>query len=139
MKNLRDGGAYTIGQVSKLSGVGIEAIRFYEREGVIPKPPRTESGYRLYPADILRRLHFIKRAQELGFSLREISQLIAIRVTAKSNCGEVKRRAEKKLDEIEQKIKDLKKMQVTLKKVTEACIASRPIEDCPILKSFDSF
>lgn len=127
----------TIGKVAKQSGVGIETIRFYEREGVIPKPSRTEAGYRLYGGDIVKRLHFIKRAQELGFSLKEIAQLIALRVTPKSNCGEVRKRALAKLDDINQKIADLQRMQKMLHEVTAACVASRPIEDCPILNSFD--
>lgn len=127
----------TIGQVAKKSGMGIEAIRFYEREGVIPKPNRTESGYRKYNADIIKRLHFIRRAQELGFSLKEITQLIALKVTQKSNCAEVKKRALAKLDNINEKIADLERMRNALEEVTRACVASKPISDCPILKSFD--
>ena len=128
---------FTIGQVAKLSGVGIEAIRFYEREGVIPSPPRTDSGYRLYNTETLKRLHFIKRAKDLGFSLKEITQLMALRLTPKSNCEEVKKRANAKLDEINKKIADLQRMRTTLKEVTEACEASKPITSCPILKCFD--
>lgn len=128
---------FTIGQVAKQSGVGIETIRFYEREGVIPKPSRTASGYRQYGGDIVKRLHFIRRAQELGFSLKEIAQLIALRVTPKSNCSEVKKRALAKLEDINRKIADLQRMQEMLNEVTAACVASRPIEDCPILNSFD--
>ncbi len=127
----------SIGQVAKQSGVGIETIRFYEREGVIPKPTRTDAGYRQYSLDIIRRLHFIKRAQELGFSLKEISQLIALRVTPKSNCSEVKKRALLKLDNINEKIADLERMRSALEDVTKACVTSRPIKDCPILNSFD--
>lgn len=127
----------TIGQVAKRSGVGIESIRFYERRGVLPKAQRSESGYRKYGEDAVRRLHFIRRAQELGFSLKEIAQLIALRVTANSNCGEVKKKATAKLTEIERKIQDLQRMRAVLKEVTEACVESRPIGDCPILNSFD--
>ena len=68
----------TIGQVAKLAGVGIETIRFYEREGILKEPPRRESGYRIYDSEIIGRLRFIKRAQELGFSLKEISEMLAI-------------------------------------------------------------
>lgn len=127
----------TIGRVAKLAGVGIETIRFYEREGIIEEPPRRESGYREYGGEIITRLRFIKRAQELGFSLKEISELLALRVSPKENCSRVKKRAELKLEEIEAKIRDLKRMQTVLNEVTQACVASKPISDCPILKCFD--
>lgn len=127
----------TIGKVAKLAGVGIETIRFYEREGIIEEPARRASGYREYELEIVTRLHFIKRAQELGFSLKEISQLLKLQTTSKQTCAEVKRRAEAKLGEIEAKIRDLKRMQKVLRQVTVACVASKPIEDCPILKCFD--
>ncbi len=127
-----------IGEVAKQAGVGIETIRFYEREGIIADPPRRESGYREYDPEIVTRLHFIKRAQELGFSLKEISELMALKVNPKQNCSGVKKRAEFKLLEIEKKIRDLKRMQAVLNEVTEACVASKPISDCPILQCFDS-
>lgn len=127
----------TIGQVAKLAKVGIETIRFYEREGIIDEPPRRQSGYREYDPEIIRHLRFIKRAQELGFSLREISQLVAMRVNPKQDCSGVKRRAESKLDEIAGKIEDLKRMHKVLTAVTQACVASKPITDCPILDCFD--
>jgi MerR family mercuric resistance operon transcriptional regulator len=127
----------TIGQVAKLADVGIETIRFYEREGIIAEPPRRESGYRVYDIEAVTRLKFIRRAQELGFSLKEISELMALKVNPKANCSKVKLRAEMKLAEIGEKIRDLKRMQKILSQVTEACDASKPISDCPILKSFD--
>jgi MerR family transcriptional regulator, copper efflux regulator len=129
--------ALTIGQVAKLAGVGIQTIRFYEREKVIEEPVRRESGYRQYDEEIVRRLRFIKRAQALGFSLREISSLLALRVNPKESCKGVKKQAEEKLEEIERKIDDLKRMQKVLNDVTRACVASRPIADCPILQCFE--
>ena len=126
----------TIGQVAKQAGVGIETIRFYEREGIIEEPPRRESGYRDYDGEAVTRLQFIKRAQDLGFSLKEIGELLALRVKPNSNCAAVKKRAEAKLEEIAEKIRDLKRMQKTLNELTEACVASKPISDCPILESF---
>lgn len=137
MKSKRAISSFTIGQVAKRSGVGIETIRFYEREGVIPRPPRTDAGYRLYDEETLKRLHFIGRAKELGFSLKEISQLMALRLTPRSNCTEVKKKAVSKLEEINQKIADLQRMRATLKEVTEACEESKPILTCPILTCFD--
>jgi MerR family copper efflux transcriptional regulator len=136
-KTISDPSAITIGQVAKLAQVGVETIRFYEREGIIAEPPRRESGYRIYDTAIVTRLRFIKRAQELGFSLKEISELLALRVKANQNCERVKKRAESKLSEIKQKISDLTRMQKILTEVTEACVASKPIADCPILKAFE--
>ncbi len=126
--------------MAKLAGIGIETIRFYEREGIIEDPPRRESGYREYSTEIIGRLHFIKRAQELGFSLKEISELLAlrvnpeeeIRVSGSKEAGRIKARGDRA-----HKIRDLKRMQKILNEVTEACVASKPISDCPILKSFE--
>jgi MerR family copper efflux transcriptional regulator len=133
----RNAGSLTIGQVAKLAGVGIETIRFYEREGIIGKPHRRESGYREFSPNVVSELRFIKRAQELGFSLKEIAELLVIRVDPTENCSPVKRKAEAKISEIRQKIGDLKRMQRVLEKVTRACIASKPITECPILDCFE--
>jgi len=127
----------TIGQLSKRSGVGIEAIRFYEKEGILPRAERTDGGYRTYDEDTVKRLHFIGRAQKLGFSLKEIAQLFALRLTPKSNCGGVKKRAIAKLAEIDVKIADLERMRETLRELTKACDEENPIAKCPILNSFD--
>lgn len=128
----------SIGQVAKLAGVGIETIRFYEREGIIKEPPRRDSGYRMYDPEIIGRLRFIKRAQELGFSLKEIAEMLSLRVKPNQNCEWVKKKAESKLEEIGRKIADLKRMQKILTEVTEACVASKPVADCPILLAFDT-
>src|SRR3954463_8741057 len=124
--------SFTIGQVAKLAGIGIETVRFYEREGIIQAPQRRESGYREFSQADIEQLRFIKRAQELGFSLKEIAELLAIRVNPKQNCSAVKARAEKKMSEIQKKIRDLKEIQKVLEKVTKACDASKPITECPI-------
>ncbi len=83
----------TIGQVAKQTGVGIETIRFYERRGLIDEPPRRDSGYRQYSEDVIARLEFIKRAKELGFSLKEINELFSLRVDHDTSCGDVRSRA----------------------------------------------
>lgn len=83
-----------IGQVARNAGVGIETIRFYEREGLLEVPPRRSSGYCQYPEHVVQRIHFIKRAQQLGFSLKEISELLALRVDGHTSCEEVRQRAE---------------------------------------------
>jgi len=128
----------TIGQVAKLSGIGIETIRFYEREGLVEEPARRESGYREYTSDVVTRLTFIKRAQELGFSLREISELLALKLHPKASCAAVKQRAEGKVTDIETKIRDLQKMKKALMGLIASCNASKPVSECPILEAFDS-
>lgn len=96
-----------IGEVSKRTGVGIAALRFYERSGLLDRPRRTESGYRLYPEDVLDRLAFIKRAQVLGFSLQEIGTLIAEKRDGKSPCAEVREIVRRRLGDINDRIAEL--------------------------------
>ena len=99
---------FTIGKVARLTAVGIETIRFYEREGLIPEPPRRESGYRQYPPATIDRVHFIKRAKDLGFTLAEIKELLDLSVGPKTTCADVKRTAMEKMKEVDTKISDLK-------------------------------
>src|SRR6266571_3012042 len=79
----------SIGQVARRAGVGVETVRFYEREGLLEEPPRRASGYRQYSEQAIKRIHFIKRAQQLGFSLKEITELLMLRVDAQTSCEEV--------------------------------------------------
>ncbi len=81
--------AFTIGEVAKRSGLGLETIRFYERKGLIEEPPRTDSGYRQFPEDVVARIRFIRRAKELGFKLSEISELLSLRVDPDTTCADV--------------------------------------------------
>jgi MerR family copper efflux transcriptional regulator len=96
-----------IGEVSKLSGVGIEALRFYEKSGILDRPGRTYSGYRLYNEDVFERIAFIKKAQVLGFTLDEIKQLIAHKHAGESPCAEVRDVVKKRLDELNKKIEEM--------------------------------
>jgi MerR family transcriptional regulator, copper efflux regulator len=127
----------TIGQVAKGADVGIETVRFYEREGLIEKPPRRESGYRAYPADTVDRVRFIKRAKELGFSLKEIKELMALRIAPDTACGQIKKRAEAKIEDIEDKISSLQRMSQVLRKVTAACGGKGSVSECPILDALE--
>lgn len=127
----------TIGRVAKQSGVGVDAVRFYERQGLIPKPPRTPSGYRQYSTDTVARLGFIQRAKELGFSLVEIRELISLRIEADTDCGAVKQKAEAKIADIDEKIRDLGAMRRGLERLTAACAGEGPASECPILASLD--
>ena len=97
----------TIGQVAKLAGVGVETIRFYEREGLLNKPKRKQSGYRLFGPEVVNRIKFIKSVKELGFSLREIRELLFLRADSKGNAREVKRRIDLKIVQIDRRIEEV--------------------------------
>ncbi len=126
---------HTIGQVARQSGVGVETVRFYEREGLIPQPSRPESGFRRYTQDAVSRIRFIQRSKALGFSLKEIKELLSLRVDSATSCGEVKKRAEEKIADIERKIHTLREMKDALAKLTAACRGKGPTGACPILEA----
>lgn len=101
--------ALKIGEVSRLSGVGIEALRFYEKQGLLGRPARTESGYRLYDPEVLERLEFIKRAQVLGFSLADIARIISHKHAGQSPCAEVRDVVRARLAEIDERIRQMRR------------------------------
>lgn len=127
-----------IGEVAKQAGVNIETIRYYERRNLIPEPPRLASGYRQYSADDVARIRFIKRAQELGFSLAEIAGLLVLRVNSDTVCNEVQKQAESKLADIETKIELLQRMKAVLSDLVKACHENRLTGECPILTALDA-
>ena len=127
----------TIGQLAQHAGVGVETIRFYEREGLISEPPRRPSGYRDYPLGTVARIVFIRRAKDLGFTLKEINELLELRVRPRRNCAQVKRSAEAKIADIDGKIASLRRMRRGLKDLTKACEDRTPTTECPILASLD--
>lgn len=122
-------------EVARQAGVNIETLRFYERKGILPEPPRRASGYREYPPETVERVRFIKRAQELGFSLREIQELLDLRQLTRAKAGRVRRVVEAKLGEIDHKIRDLEAMKQTLTELISACDGSGSISSCPIIES----
>lgn len=127
----------TIGEVAKAAKVGVETVRFYEREGLIAEPPRRESGYRQYPPDTVRRLRFIRRAKELGFTLKEIGELLSLRVDPATTCADVRVLARTKIDDIEQKLAELQKMKNVLERLARTCRGKGPTSECPILDMLD--
>src|SRR5260370_1474686 len=127
----------TIGRLAKKAGVNLETVRFYERGGLPPRPPRSSSGYRLFPADAARRLRFIRRAQELGFSFNEIGELLSLRVSRRTTSAAIRARAETKIADIQEKIGSLESMKKTLQKLTKVCDGCAPLAECPILDSLD--
>ena len=127
----------TISRLAQLGGVNLETIRYYERQGLLPAPPRTAAGYRVFPREAARRLRFIKRAQELGFSLNEIRELLALRIKVGAKQADMRKRAEAKITDIEQKIRTLQAMKNALRQLTERCEGCGPLSECPILESLD--
>lgn len=127
----------TIGRIARGAGTGVETIRFYERQGLLAKPARTTSGYRSYSPEVIRRLRFISHAKELGFSLREIKELLSLRVTAGKSCGDVRQRAGEKIAEIDLRIAALARMKQALVKLSAACSGKGPVATCPILDALE--
>lgn len=123
-----------IGQLADAAGVGVETIRFYEREGLLPEPPRSEAGYRLYDAGAVSRLRFIRKAKDLGFTLAETKELLELRVTDTSACDDVAKRARRKIVGVEDRIRELKRVRRVLHELVEACAAQAETGECPILE-----
>jgi MerR family copper efflux transcriptional regulator len=128
---------FTIGQLAKNANVNLETIRFYERRGLLPEPPRNKSGHRQYSIKDLRRTEFIKRTQSLGFSLKEISDLLSLSVESGKTCGDVKQRVKAKLIDIEEKIETLQRMREVLLRLETNCPGKGPLNECPILETLD--
>ncbi|HSH03997.1 MAG TPA: MerR family transcriptional regulator [Anaerolineae bacterium] len=129
----------TVGKLAKAATVNVETLRYYERRGLLPEPPRTESGYRLYPKSAVERLRFIKGAQALGFTLEEIQELLNLRMDEQAHHADVRQRAEEKVVDIEHKIQALMAMKVALQELIEQCHGDGPMGECPILEALPSY
>ena len=123
---------WTRATLAKLAGVGAESLRFYEQQGLIEKPARTEAGYRIYDAGDLERLQFIRRAQDLGFSLQDIKQLLQLTGNIKTPRKTVRDFAEARLVVIRQKISDLQAMEKSLSRLVAQCSGKGALQGCPI-------
>jgi MerR family copper efflux transcriptional regulator len=123
----------TIGSLAQKAGVGVETVRYYERRGIIDRPAKPSAGYRKYPASIVVRIRFVKNAQELGFSLKEIAELLELRVDPDSTCDDVRRQAQEKVVDITEKIRALQQMKTALARLIKMCNTSAAMEECPIL------
>lgn len=122
----------TIGKLARAAGVAVDTVRYYERIGLLPPARRTEAGYRVYDNDDLRQLRFIRRAQGLGFSLEEIGRLLAL-LGENGDRAEVRALAQARLDEIEEKLRELVGKRAILHRLVEACHGHGSIADCPII------
>lgn len=137
MKDSSTAKGFTIGRIAAAAGVGVETVRFYEREGLLVKPERSNGGYRQYRADDVRRIQFIQRAKDLGFSLKEIGELLELRLDPGTSCADVKSKAEAKLASIDEKLKALQRMRRTLTALAATCSGQGSTDACPILESLD--
>ncbi len=125
----------TIGRVASRAGIGVETVRFYERQELIDSPPRSAAGYRQYPENTVQRLRFIRRAKELGFSLKEIKELLILHSDPKSTCSDIRQRAETKLADINERIHDLIKIRDALNVLLAGCSSDATSAECPILQA----
>lgn len=128
----------TIGKISQMSGLTTDAIRYYEKEGLIAPLQKSDAGYRLYNDDAVRRLHFIRQAQQCGFSLADIAQLLTLQKVDTSCCSDVRKLAVEKKMQLEAKIRDMKAMSAALDALITGCAGdAEPVDQCPILSSLE--
>lgn len=127
-----------VGEVAKQAGVRLHTIHYYERRGLLPKPPRTSSNYRAFSPDAVRRIRFIKQAQQLGFTLDEIKELLSLRARPQTRCAEVYRRTEAKLVDIDERIVALRALREALAGLLAQCVGEEPLTACPILDAMES-
>lgn len=127
----------TIGEVATAGRVNVQTIRYYERRGLFAPSRRTQSGYRQYSEDSVTRLRFIRHAQDLGFSLTEIEELLALRVRSGTSCSAVAEKTRTKLQLVDQRIRDLRRMKGTLERLARACATHRATDPCPILETLE--
>ncbi len=125
----------TTGRLARMTDVNKETIRYYERRGLLSPPPRSGSGYREYPPEAIGVVRFIKGAQALGFSLKEVAELLTLSGESNTDCGDMRDTARRKLGDIEAKIKGLQSMRKTLKKIIKACPGRGPLSKCSIIGS----
>ena len=126
------------GQLANAAGVHAETIRFYEHKGLIPKPNRSAAGYKQYSEDYVNRIRFIKRAQDLGFTLKEILELLSLRLAPDSDRADVRRQVDEKINDIELKMVDLQRIKTALDELVSCCSGRGSTRECPILEFMES-
>ncbi len=127
----------TIGQVADRLDVSVQTLRYYEREGLLPHLPRSDAGYRLFDEEVLKRVAFIKHAQEVGFSLREIGELLSLRADPDGSCRDIQRCDEEKIGQLQDRLARLRSMKRTLENLVTLCTSGLPATACPILEALD--
>ncbi|MEN3281006.1 MAG: hypothetical protein V7607_2146 [Solirubrobacteraceae bacterium] len=123
------------GQVAEQAGVNVQTLRYYERRGLLPEPARRESGYRVYGPDAVHTVRFIKRAQELGFDLRDAESLLALAAGGPESCDAARELADEKIAELDGRIADLLSMRESLGRLAATCTKPRAERECPLLQS----
>ncbi len=126
--------AFMIGQIAARTGVNLETVRYYERAGLLPPPPRSAGGHRQYGEEQVRRLIFIRRGRELGFTLGEIRALLDLVDGGTQTCAEVKQRTERRLADVRTKIADLRRIEKILASTAAKCTGEQ-VPDCPVLEA----
>lgn len=125
------------GEVAAKAGVNIQTLRYYERRGLLGEPERRPSGYRKYPTETVRLIRFIKRAQELGFTLAEIEELLRLRADQSSTCEAVRAAAEEKIADIAERIRSLQSMRRALGVLVASCVSEKSPRRCPMLEALE--
>ena len=128
----------TTGQLARRAGVNLDTVRYYERRGLLAKAPRSAGGYRSFSEDTVKRLRFIRHAQELGFTLKEIAELLSLQVDPDTTCGDVLARAEAKSEDIDKKISHLKAMKRALKRLMTECGRHPSSKQCSLIEALES-
>ena len=127
----------SIGQVARQTGVTVETVRFYEKQGLIVPPQRSVAGYRQYPPETVKRVQFIQHAKEVGFTLKDIGELLALRREPGTTCTDIKLRTTQNIEEVDQKISDLKLIRDALGRMIMKCSGRGPLSQCPILEELE--
>lgn len=122
-----------IGELAAAAGVPAATVRYYEKRGLLAPAPRTRAGYRVYDADGVRRLRFIKHAQALGFSLEDVQELLALRVTDPASCAPVEATTHDRLRQVRERIREFRRMESVLKSLLQSCETRQPTDECPVL------
>ena len=125
--------ALTTGQVAEEAGVDYQTVLYYEKEGLIEEPPRLDNGYRQFPLETVRRIRFIKRAQELGFTLAEIEELLEL-TDGEGDAEDIFDVTREKIAEVDEKIRDLQTLRSNLRNLAEACPGEGPLTECSIVQ-----
>lgn len=129
--------ALSIGQVAKQTDVSVETVRFYEKQGLIAPPQRSDAGYRQYPPETVKRVRFIQHAKEVGFTLKDIGELLELRREPGTSCTDIKIRATRKIEEVDQKIQDLNRIRDALGRMIMKCSGRGALSECPILEELE--
>jgi len=127
----------SIGQIAERTGLTVETVRFYEKKTLINEPQRSPAGYRQYPPETVRRVQFIQNAKNVGFTLKDIGELLALARNPGTSCGDIKQRATQKIEEVDHKIRELQRIHDALGRMITKCDGRDDLSECPILEELE--